>query len=151
MDWVPETWVLEALWRNGFNTSWARIFFIFFAKFFGIFDDFSKWRHAAKIWKIIIYAKNLTKKWRKSLFNLPSNPFFGWFWVPENLMAYVCWIHIFSRFLVRNEKRMKLQSIMCSKKIFFLMKQCTMHMMLAKSFSNPYPKIVLLPLSVKYF
>ena len=41
MDRVPETWVLEVLWRNGFKASWTGFFFIF-CQIFGIFDDFLK-------------------------------------------------------------------------------------------------------------
>ena len=70
-DWVPETWVLEVSWRNGF----IKIFFNFFAKFFGIFDDFSKWSMSKVLQNFKKWSKmpkTFRKKWRKAaLFNSP--------------------------------------------------------------------------------
>ena len=41
MDRVPETWVLDVMWTNG--TQVEQEFSLLFAKFFGLFDDSSKW------------------------------------------------------------------------------------------------------------
>ena len=58
-----------------------------FAKFLPLFDDFSKFY---SIFGVLHFekssnrAKEIDKKWRKALFDLPSIHFFGWFQVPEN-------------------------------------------------------------------
>ena len=61
--------------KNGFKASWIRIFLPNFWHYYWylmIFLGNSLLAHyATSFWKTIKYAKNLTKKWRKALFNLP--------------------------------------------------------------------------------
>ena len=89
MDWVPETWVLEVPWRNGFKASWTKAVFHFFYQIIGIFNNFSKWSLSKALWKIITHCDMLKiwQKMKKSLVQLAIKPLFGWCQVPENLIS----------------------------------------------------------------
>ena len=60
-----------------------------FSSFFGVFDDFSKWR-ALKVLRNFEKSSNVPQIWqkmKKSLVQLAFNPFFGWFQVPETRVS----------------------------------------------------------------
>ena len=69
---VPETWVLKVPWRNGFKAIWTRLFIIFCQILATWFFKVERTDDTAKLWKTLKCVKNLAKKWRKALFNLPS-------------------------------------------------------------------------------
>ena len=66
-----------------------KAFLYFFCQMFAIFDDFSKWSPPKVLWRFE-KSSNMAKLWQKkknSFVQLASNPFFGWFRVPENQIS----------------------------------------------------------------
>ena len=77
------------LWRIGLKASWTRHFFILCQIFCHIWWFFRVERaeSAAELWKINKYGNKFGKKMKKCLVQFVFNPFFGWFWVPENRIS----------------------------------------------------------------
>ena len=85
----PRFWVLEVPGEMGSWKQTEQGLSLFFCQILGIIDDIFRVQHAEgtmKLWKIVLNMPKIWQQMKKSLVQLALNPFFNWFWIPENLI-----------------------------------------------------------------